>query len=206
MEEGYPGNLTATVRYGLTWDNRLIADYSATLDADCPLNFTNHAYFNLAGEGAGLILDHEIKLYCSGYLEVDENLIPTGKVLPVQGTAYDFTSRKSIGRDIKSTGMGYDHCFSVDGEVGKLRPVAEVYEPNTGRSMKQWTTKPGVQLYTGNFLTGSVGKDGSVYDKHTGFCLETQHFPDAPNQPHFASAFFGPNRPYHERTELAFAW
>jgi len=203
-DEGYPGNLRAAVSYGLTKSNELVADYQARVDLPCPINLTNHAYFNLAGEGRGMdILSTELKLNCSSYLEADENLIPTGKLIPVADTPFDFTAKKPIGRDIRA---GYDHCFVIDGEPGDLRPFAEVYEPFSGRSMRGFTTQPGVQLYTGNLLSSLPGKIASVYEKHSGFCLETQHFPDSPNRPEFPSAIFGPDRDYHEKAVFAFDW
>ncbi|MDR3138097.1 MAG: galactose mutarotase [Treponema sp.] len=213
-DEGFPGNLKAAVSYGLTKSNEIIADYQAKVDAPCPVNLTNHAYFNLAGEGTGDILSHELILFASSYVEADENLIPTGKLLPVQNTPFDFRTRKPVGRDIDRSGgpsgsgvlPGYDHCFVVDGEAGKLRPCAEVFEESSGRIMRVFTTQPGVQFYTGNFLDGIPGKIGSVYDRYGGFCLETQHFPDSPNKPAFPSCVFGPKRPYHEKALFAFEW
>ena len=210
-ENGYPGNLRAVVSYGLTKSNEVVADYKAYVDAPCPVNLTNHAYFNLAGENSGLdIFSTELKLYSSSYLEVDQTLIPTGKILPVEDTPLDFRNSKPIGRDMAalvstSTG-GYDHCFTVDGEIGKLRPFAEVFEPGSGRSMRGYTTQPGVQLYTMNQESGVKGKIGSVYERHGAFCLETQHLPDSPNQSEFPSAIFGPHRDYHEKAIFAFDW
>ena len=177
-DENYPGKLCAAVCYGLSNSNELIADYSASVDAPCPVNFTNHAYFNLAGEGNGKITNHELKLFASSYIEVGEDLIPTGKLVPVTGTPFDFTARKKVSRDIEAAGGGYDHCWTIDGERGKLNPCAEVFEETSGRTMKIFATQPGVQFYTGNFLNGIQGKFGSVYNKHSGFCLETQHYPD----------------------------
>jgi len=209
-EEGYPGNLWATVSYGLTKSNEIVADYEVKLDAPCPVNLTNHAYFNLAGEGRDLnVLSTEVKLFCSSYLEVDECLIPTGIILPVKNTPMDFRTRKPLGKEIEAlyqSTKGYDHCFVVDGEPGKLRPFAEVYDPFSGRSMRGFTTQPGVQLYTGNYITPMMGKIGSTYDRHSGFCLETQHFPDSPNKPEFPPAVFGPNQDYHEKAVFAFDW
>jgi aldose 1-epimerase len=205
-DEGFPGNLKAVVSYGLTKSNELIADYMARLDAPCPVNLTNHAYFNLAGEGGGDILSHEVRLHAASYVEVGPRLIPTGTLTPVARGPFDFNRPKPIGRDIRATGDGYDHCFVVDGEPGKLRPCAEVFEPVSGRTMRVLTTQPGVQFYTGNFLEGVRGKAGSVYNKHAGFCLETQHFPDGPNQKSFPSCIFGPNREYHEKALFAFDW
>ncbi|MDR0590116.1 MAG: galactose mutarotase [Spirochaetaceae bacterium] len=205
-DEGFPGNLKAAVSYGLTKSNELVVDYTARLDALCPVNLTNHAYFNLAGEGNGDILSHEVRLYATSYVEVGPNLIPTGTLAPVARGPFDFNHAKPIGRDIQAAGGGYDHCFVVDGEPGKLRPCAEVLEPVSGRTMRVLTTQPGVQFYTGNFLDGVRGKAGSVYDKHAGFCLETQHFPDGPNQRGFPPCIFGPNREYHEKALFAFGW
>jgi len=210
-DEGYPGNLRAVVSYGLTKSNELVADYEVKVDAPCPVNLTNHSYFNLAGEGRGInVLSTELKLFCSSYLEVDNTLIPTGKILSTEKTPLDFKTRKPIGKEIQaltqSAAKGYDHCFVVDGEPGKLRPFGEVYEPFTGRSMRGYTTQPGVQLYTGNLLPTLPGKIGSMYEKFGGFCLETQHFPDAPNKPEFPSAIFGPDRDYHEKAVFAFDW
>jgi aldose 1-epimerase len=198
---GFPGNLHATVTYGLSGDNIISADYAAKLDAPCPLSFTNHAYYNLAGEGSATILGHEARLYSSAYLEIDRACIPTGKIVPVAGTPFDFTAPKSIGSDAAG---GYDHCFVLDGEPGVLRPAAEMYEPVSGRMMKVSTTQPGLQFYTGIKLTGTHGKAGSVYGRESGFCVETQHFPDSPNKPEFPSAIFGPDRPYHEQAVFEF--
>jgi len=210
-EEGYPGNLKAAVSYGLTKSNELVCCYEAKVDAPCPINLTNHAFFNLAGEGRGLdVFSHELQLYCSSYLEVDNALIPTGKLISCESTPYDFKNPKPIGKDFKSISSGsaggYDHCFVINGEPGKLRPFAEVFEPSSGRSMKGLTTQPSVQFYTGNFITKSRGKIGSVYDKHSGFCLETQHFPDSPHWPEFPSCIFGPDRDYQEKAVFAFEW
>ena len=209
-EEGYPGNMKVAVSYGLTKSNELVADYEAKVDAPSPVNLTNHAYFNLAGESRGVdILSTELKLYCSSYLEVDDALIPTGKLIPAENTPFDFKVRKPIGRDIGALASdvgGYDHCFVVNGDNGKLRPFAEVYEPLTGRSMKGFTTQPGVQFFTGNNISSMAGKNGSVYEKFGGFCLETQHFPDSPNRPEFPSSIFGQDNDYHERAVFAFDW
>jgi aldose 1-epimerase len=211
-DNGYPGRLKAAVSYGLTKSNEIIANYEARSSAPTPVNLTNHSYFNLAGEGRGVISTHEICLYSSSYVEVNEQLIPTGRLIPVRDTPFDFRTRKPMGRDFrpefggKGPLDGYDHCFAVDGEPGKLRPCAEVYEPNSGRTMKVFTTQPGVQFYTGNMLPGIVGKQGSFYVKHNGFCLETQHFPDSPNRTGFPSCIYGPDRDYHEKSVFAFDW
>ncbi|MDR0494551.1 MAG: galactose mutarotase, partial [Treponema sp.] len=163
---GFPGNLKAAVTYGLTKSNEIVAVYEAKADVPTPVNLTNHAYFNLAGEGAGSILSHELCLYSSSYLEVGDNLIPTGRLTPVRDSAFDFRNRKPILNDRPE---GYDHCFTIDGDPGKLRPCAEVFEAASGRAMKVLTTQPGVQFYTGNMLSGISGKAGSVYGKQAGF-------------------------------------
>jgi aldose 1-epimerase len=210
-DEGYPGNLRAAVTYGLGASNEITALYEARVDADCPVNLTNHAYFNLAGEGRGTILAHELKLFASRYLEVDQELIPTGKFLPVDGTPFDFRKPKTIGADYAAAcggkpdaaGTGYDHCFVLDGyeeNVKALAPCAEVYHSDSGRTLAVLTTQPGLQFYSGNFLTGIPGKAGSVYGKNAGFCLETQHFPDSPNKSEFPQAVFGPDRDYREES------
>ena len=210
-DEGYPGNLSAVVSYGLTKSNELVADYQAKVDAPSPVNLTNHAFFNLSGEGRGNnILSTELMLHSSSYLEVDEALIPTGKLIPTVNTPFDFKTAKAIGKDInklaQSSAGGYDNCFVIDGEPGELRPFAEVYEPFSGRSMKGFTTQPGLQFFTASKLAPVPGKIGSVYEKHSGFCLETQHFPDSPNRPEFPSAIFGPSRDYHEKSVFVFDW
>jgi aldose 1-epimerase len=205
-DEGYPGNLRAIVSYGLTKANEIIADYQAVVDRPCPVNLTNHTYFNLAGEGNGDVLSHKALFYASCYIEVDSSLIPTGKLLPVQGTPFDFTRAKLFKQDFAAAGGGYDHCFVLDGGRGTLRPCAEVTEESSGRRLRLFTTQPGFQFYTGNFLTGQPGKPGSVYGRHTGFCLETQHFPDSPNRQEFPPAIFGPDRDYHEKAVFSFDW
>ncbi|MDR1836369.1 MAG: galactose mutarotase [Treponema sp.] len=202
---GFPGKLKVVVSYGLTKSNEIIADYQAKASEPCPVNLSNHAYFNLAGEGKGSILSHEIVLHSSSYVEVDAGCIPTGALVPVKGTSFDFNSRKRIDANFGAI-SGYDHCFVVDGEPGKLRPCAEVYEKKSGRSMKVSTTQPGVQFYTGNHLDNVAGKHGSCYVKHTGFCLETQHFPDTPNQSSFPPCIAGPGKNYHEKSVFSFNW
>lgn len=212
---GYPARLRAAVSYGLTKSGELIANYEARADAPTPVNLTNHAYFNLAGEGRGTVLSHELRLHSSAYVEIDAELLPTGRLLPVRDTPFDFRTRKPVKRDLtaeyggsggQDAPEGYDHCFAVDGDPGKLRPCAEVFEPLSGRSMKVFTTQPGVQLYTGNMLTGTAGKQGSRYTKHAGFCLETERFPDSPNRSGFPSCVFAPGNDYHEKTVFAFDW
>ncbi|MDR2663745.1 MAG: galactose mutarotase [Treponema sp.] len=215
-DEGFPGRLRAEVTYGLNGSNELSASYRAWVDAPCPVNLSNHAYFNLAGEGSGGILSQELKLYASSYVEPGPDLIPTGKLIPVPGTPFDFTAPKPIARDYAAVsggdpaapGRGYDHCFVIDGYApdGVLRPCAEVFDPGSGRSLAVSATQPGVQFYSGNFLDGIRGKTGSVYNKNAGFCLETQHFPDSPNQSGFPSAVFGPGRDYREQAVFSFGW
>jgi len=204
---GFPGKLNAVVTYGLTKSNEIICDYHAKVDKMCPVNLTNHAYFNLAGEGKGDILLHEVQLNSSEYVQVNRSGIPTGVLVPVKGTKFDFRERRKIyeSASFLNPFKGYDHCFAVDGEYGKLRPCAEVYEHVTGRLMKVYTTQPGVQFYTGNHLKSVYGKQGSCYVKYSGFCLETQHFPDTPNQKDFPSCIFGPGRDYHERAVFSFS-
>ena len=198
---GFPGDIKAVVTYGLTKSNEVVARYEAKASAPTPVNLTNHAYFNLAGEGAGSILSHELRLHSSSYIEVDDSFIPTGRLIPVRDTPFDFRERKPIMRDCEE---GYDHCFTIDGDLGKLRPCAEVFEPASGRTMKVFTTQGGVQFYTGNSLPGIPGKAGSVYAKHSGFCLETQCFPDSPNRDDFPSCVFGPGKNYSEKTVFTF--
>ena len=209
---GFPGNMKAVVSYGLTKSNEIICDYQAKVDKPCPVNFTNHAYFNLAGEGKGDVLSHEVNLYSSAYVEVDDDSIPTGRLLPVDGTEFDFKTRRKIYQDClncRDSGVnsfkGYNHCFVVDGEPGKLRPCAAVYEPVTGRAMKVFTTQPGVQFFTSNHMD-TEGKFGSRYAKYSGFCLETQHYPDTPNQENFPSCIASAGNDYHEKAVFAFNW
>ena len=199
-EEGYPGNLNCTVIYTLTSDNELRIDYEAKTDKTTPVNLTNHTYFNFAGKGD--ILGHQITLNAGGYTPVDEGLIPTGEIAVAKGTAFDLMKPTAIGDGIKKLGEGYDHNFVLNKKKkNELSLAATVYEPTTGRKMEIFTTQPGIQFYTGNFLDGSVvGRSGQAYQKHNGFCLETQHFPDSPNKPRFPTVFLKPGETYRSTT------
>jgi aldose 1-epimerase len=205
-EEGYPGNLLVRVTYLLTDRNELSIRYEAETDKATPVNLTHHSYFNLAGQGEGDILGHELRLDAPSYTPVDEGLIPTGQIAAVAGTPFDFTKPAVIGARIAQVPGGYDHNYVLGSGGGKLAPAARVSEPRSGRVMEIATTEPGIQFYTGNFLDGTItGKGGKVYNKHYGFCLETQHFPDSPNQPGFPSTILRPGQKYHSLTVHTFS-
>ncbi|HZV98781.1 MAG TPA: aldose epimerase family protein [Methylophilaceae bacterium] len=210
-EEGYPGNLQAEVRYTLTHENELRLDYRAETDAPTIINLTNHAYFNLAGKG--LVLDHQLRLIAEHFLPVDETLIPTGDYAHVADTPMDFRRAAAIGasldtgnEQLRRANGGYDHNWILTKNHENICTLAaEVTEPLSGRQMLVYTTQPGIQFYSGNFLDGTLkGKDGTAYEKHTGLCLETQHFPDSPNHPAFPSTLLKPAEFYQHTTVYRF--
>jgi aldose 1-epimerase len=216
-EEGYPGNLSLTMTYWLTKDNALKIDYLATTDKATPVNLTNHSFFNLKGEGAGTILDHKLMFKASRFTVVDKGLIPTGELRPVKGTPFDFTTPTAIGDRVDaqdeqiSFGPGYDHNWVLDNSDGSYAHVATASEETTGRILEVWTNEPGLQFYCGNFMPKAgdakqiIGKRGKAYEYRNGFVLETQHFPDAPNQPTFPSIILKPGQTYKTTTEYRFS-
>jgi len=211
-EEGFPGNLKVTVTYTLTDSNELVIDYQATTDKATPINVSQHSYFNLKGAGNGDILDHEIMISADKFTPVDKNLIPTGELRAVKGTPFDFTTSTKIGARIEDPyeqmvlGHGYDHNFVLNRKGAGLSLAARVYEPTTGRVLEVSTTQPAVQFYTGNFLDGSVtGKEGHVYKRRYGLCLETQHYPDSPNHPDFPSTILKPGEKFDQTTVFKFS-
>ena len=205
-EQGFPGDVTVRVTYTLTEGNELRIDYDATTDRSTPLNLSNHAYFNLAGQGAGDILGHEVELIADAFTPVDRNLIPTGELRDVEATPFDFRKPATIGARIDDDdeqlvfGHGYDHNFVLRKAGGGLELAARVFEPGSGRVLEVLTTEPGLQFYTGNHLDGIAGKNGKVYGRRSGFCMETQHFPDSPNQPGFPDTILRPGETFASTT------
>ena len=195
-EEGYPGNLNVTAVYTLSERNEYKAEFTATTDKPTIVNLANHTYWNLTGDPSGDVLGHVVMLTADRYTPVDEGLIPTGELAPVAGTPMDFTKPMTIGSRIAQVPGGYDHNYVLRNQGGQVALAARVEEPTTGRVMEIWTDQPGVQFYTGNFLNGAKGKGGVAYNRHAGFCLETQHYPDSPNRPQFPSVVLRPGQTY----------
>lgn len=211
-EEGYPGNLNVTVTYSLNNKNELTVEYSAITDAATVFNPTQHAYFNLTGDFSKDILNHEVYINADYYLPVDEGLIPTGELKNVEGTPFDFKSAKKVGKDISEgneqlqRGGGYDHCWVLNGKTDELRLVATAYDNESGRLMEVLSTEPAIQFYTGNFLDGSLKNPaGGTYGHRSGFCLETQHYPDSPNHPNFPSTVLRPGETFQSKTTYRFS-
>jgi aldose 1-epimerase len=211
-EEGYPGNLNVTVVYSLTEKDELKIVYSATTDKATVVNLTHHSYFNLGGAGNGDILGHQVRLVATGFTPTDSGSIPTGEIRPVKGTPFDFLKPTAIGARNRQTdeqlrfGSGYDHNWVLIKTGMQVGLAATVYEPTTGRYMEVFTTEPGIQFYTGNFLDGSIkGKNGQDYPKNSGFCLEAQHYPDSPNKPKFPSTVLKPGEKYAQTTIYKFS-
>ena len=212
MEEGFPGNLSTTVTYTLNKDNTLDVLYEAETDKTTVVNLTQHAYFNLSGDFSNTILDHMVEIDADSFLPVDGGLIPTGELKPVEGTPFDFREPKLVGEDINAEneqltlGGGYDHCWVLNDQDAGYRSVATAHHPATGRTLEVLTNEPGIQFYTGNFLDGTLpAPNGGTYAQRSGFCLETQHYPDSPNQPEFPSVTLKPGETYSTKTTFKFS-
>jgi len=212
MEEGYPGNLETTVTYTLTPNNVLEVEYQAITDQKTVVNLTQHSYFNLSADFSKPIVDHQISIDADSYLPVDETLIPTGEFAEVQNTPFDFRKAKTIGKDIDTDhdqlkkGLGYDHCWVLNHQNQGLRFAASAHHKKSGRLLEVYTDEPGMQFYTGNFLDGALpNKQGGTYAHRTGFCLETQHYPDSPNQENFPSVILNPGETYTTKTIFKFS-
>ena len=212
MEEGFPGNLSTTVTYTLNKDNTLDVLYEAETDKTTVVNLTQHAYFNLSGDFSNTILDHLVEIDADSFLPVDGGLIPTGELKPVEGTPFDFREPKLVGEDINAEneqltlGGGYDHCWVLNDQDAGYRSVATAHHPATGRTLEVLTDEPGIQFYTGNFLDGTLpAPNGGTYAQRSGFCLETQHYPDSPNQPEFPSVTLKPGETYSTKTTFKFS-
>jgi len=211
-EEGFPGNLSVQVIYTWTDQNELKIEYGATTDKDTVLNLTQHSYFNLAGAGSGDVLQHQVTLHSDQFTVIDSTLIPTGEIRSVQGTPFDFRTPVAIGARIDDNdqqlkyGIGYDHNWVLEsGSSDAPFLAAQAYDPHSGRTLKVWTTEPGIQFYSGNFLDGIRGKAGKIYNRRDAFCLETQHYPDSPNHPNFPSTVLKPGEHYHSITVYKFS-
>ena len=206
-EEGYPGNLNVQVIYTLGADNSLKIDYTATTDQATPVNLTNHSYFNLSAGKDSTVLDHVLKLDADKYTPVNDQLIPTGQIANVKGTPLDFTTPKPIGKDMGSVKGGFDHNWILNKRGTELQEAATVYDPGSGRYMEVLTTQPGIQFYSGNFLNGDLQltKEGQIYIPHSGLCLETQHYPDSPNEPSFPNTILRPGETYRQTTVYKFS-
>lgn len=201
-EEGFPGNLKVSVKFSLSNDDELSIEYNAETDKATPVNLTNHSYWNLTGNPQNTILDHSLMIDADKYTPVDSTLIPTGELRPVQGTPFDFRTPHKVGERINSVPGGYDHNFVLNHQMGSLDKIAELTDSTSGRKLEVYTTEPGVQFYSGNFLDGSIKtSNGTPIPKHGALCLETQHFPDSPNKPQFPSTILRPGEKYHTVTK-----